>query len=187
MLWPRVGSPLISRNVKDRIRSQMVSSSKESFRCSSEMLLRRGERSLWVELATGQGQKRGLWRMSGFAPYLSFGSQLNKTVRSRLSRRSFQGMSSSSGLRLMDFILSSKLINLVVQGGTKSGILEQLTAATWKSLFNGHKGELPASFTSVLRQQNLATRFGSSSVRTQTKQSTLEPTIDAVPRLKFCA
>lgn len=52
---------------------------------------------------------------------LSFGSQLNKTVKSLLSRRSFQGMSSSSGLRLMAFILSSKLVDLAPGKEMKEG------------------------------------------------------------------
>lgn len=38
-VWLRLGSPLMSLNVKERILNQMVSSSKESFLCSSETSL----------------------------------------------------------------------------------------------------------------------------------------------------
>lgn len=38
--WVRLGSPLISLNVKERILNHMVSSSKESFLCSSETFLK---------------------------------------------------------------------------------------------------------------------------------------------------
>lgn len=38
--WVRLGSPLISLNVKVRILNHMVSSSKESFLCSSETFLK---------------------------------------------------------------------------------------------------------------------------------------------------
>jgi hypothetical protein len=44
--------------------------------------------------------------------YLSFGSQLKKTSKSLLSRKSSHGTSSSSGLRFIDLILSAKLIDL---------------------------------------------------------------------------
>lgn len=41
MGWFRLGSPLISLNVKERILNHMVSSSKESFLCSSETSLKK--------------------------------------------------------------------------------------------------------------------------------------------------
>lgn len=162
MVWPRVGSPLTSLNVKERIRNHSVSSSRESFRCSSEMSLGKGTKAFrqmlqaqkptqsssvlydeegvvrnseklypteqhcqmwWIVLKSASPRntetRESPWKeflcyvwTEDISTHLSFGSQLNKTVRSLLSRRSFHGMSSSSGLRLMDFILSSKLVDL---------------------------------------------------------------------------
>lgn len=63
-------------------------------------------------------RKRYRTTVKDISTHLSFGSQLNKTVRSLLSRKSFHGMSSSSGLRLMDFMLSSKLEDLYIRLNT---------------------------------------------------------------------